>query len=180
MTDPRLQQFTVAADKVLHFLKMEYGKLQTGRANAALLEHISVEAYGQKMDLKAVASIAVQDARSLVVQPWDKSTLQAVEKALQQANIGANPVNDGVVLRLNFPQMTEERRKELVKIVHKLAEEARISIRKQRQDIHDGLKGEKDEDVKKTLQDDLQKLVDKANEQIDAVRKSKEEEILKV
>lgn len=180
MNDPRIQQFSQSGEKVLQFLKTEYGKLQTGRANAALLEHIAVEAYGQKMDLKAVASISVQDARSLVVQPWDKSVLQAVEKALQQANLGANPVNDGVVLRLNFPQMTEERRKELVKVVHKLAEEARITVRQKRQEAHDAVKGEKDEDVKETLQDALQKEVDRINEQIDAIRKHKEEEIMKV
>lgn len=180
MNDPRITQFSAAADKVLHFLRNEYGKLQIGRANASLLEHISVDAYGQKMELKAVASVAVQDARSLVVQPWDKTVLQAVEKALQQANLGVNPVNDGVVLRINLPAMTEERRKELVKIVHKLAEEARISVRQHRQESHDGIKDEKDEDVRETLQETLQKEVDRFNEQIDDIRKKKEEEIMTV
>lgn len=180
MQDPRIQQFSVAADKVLHFLKAEYSKLQTGRANAAMLEHVSVEAYGQRMELKAVASISVQDAKSLVVQPWDKSVLGAVEKALQQVNLGTNPVNDGVVLRINLPPMTEERRRDLTKIVQKLAEEARISVRQHRQESHDLIKEDKEEDVKKTLQEVLQKEVDKANEQIDDVRKKKEEEIMKV
>ncbi len=180
MNDPRIQQFSAAADKVLQHLLGEYAKLQTGRANAALLEHITVEAYGQKMELKAVASISVQDARSLVVQPWDRSVLQDVEKALTQANLGTNPVNDGVVLRLNFPSMTEERRKELVKIVSKLAEESRISIRQHRQESHDAIKGEKDEDVKETLLETLQKAVDDANAKIDETRKKKEEEIMKV
>lgn len=180
MQDPRIQQFITASEKVLAYLHAEYSKLQTGRANAALLEHITVEAYGQKMELKAVASIAVQDARSLVVQPWDKSVLQAVDKALQQANLGVNPVNDGVVLRINFPSMTEERRKELVKIVQKLAEDARISVRQHRQESHDAIKTEKEEDVKETLLETLQKSVDDANAKIDDIRKKKEEEIMKV
>lgn len=180
MQDTRIQQFSTAAEKVLQFLKSEYAKLQTGRANAALLEHVSVEAYGQRMELKAVASVSVQDARSLVVQPWDKTVLGAVEKALQQANVGANPVNDGVVIRINLPPMTEERRKDLVKTVHKLAEDARISVRQHRQESHDALKSEKDEDVKKTLQEVLQKEVDRVNDLIEETKKKKEEEIMKV
>lgn len=180
MTDPRIQQFSAAAEKVLQFLKAEYAKLQTGRANAAMVEHVFVEAYGQRMELKAVASIAVQDAKSLVVQPWDKAVLGAVEKALQQANLGTNPVNDGVVLRINLPPMTEERRKDLTKVVQRLAEEARISVRQHRQEVHDGLKSEKDEDVKKTLSETLQKEVDKVNSLIDEIKKKKEEEIIKV
>lgn len=178
--DPRIASFQKEADKVLHFLHAEFGKLQTGRANASLVEHIDVDAYGQKMQMKAVAGIAVQDARTIVIQPWDTSVLQNIEKAIQQSSIGVNPVNDGVVIRLNLPPMTEERREQLKKIVHKLAEEARISLRQHRQKTHDGLKEEKNETLKKSLISELQKEVDKMNEKIDEVRKKKEEELMKI
>lgn len=180
MADQRIQQFTADADKVLHYLQHEFGKLQTGRANAALVEHVDVDAYGQKMQLKAVASISVQDARTIVIQPWDKSVMGAIEKAIQTSNVGVNPVNDGVVIRLNLPMMTEERRKELQKIVQKLAEEARISLRQHRQKAIDVIKQDKDEDVRTTLEGQLQKEVDAFNEKIDAARKHKEEEVMKV
>lgn len=180
MSDVRIAAFAADVAKILHFLQAEFSKLQTGRANPALLEHIDVEAYGQRMALKTVASISVQDARCVVVQPWDRSILQYVEKALQQANLGTNPVNDGVVLRINFPPMTEERRKDLGKIVQKLAEEARISVRQARQKAHDTLKQEKEEDVQKTLLEVLQKEVDKANTSIEDARKKKEQELMTI
>ncbi|TSC79655.1 MAG: putative ribosome recycling factor [Candidatus Peregrinibacteria bacterium Gr01-1014_25] len=180
MPDQRITQFQKEAEKILHFLHTEFSKLQTGRANAALLEHVDVDAYGQRVQLKTVAGISVQDARTIVVQPWDKSVLSAVEKALQMANLGTNPVNDGVVLRINLPPMTEERRKDLVKIVQKLTEEARISIRQARQETHDRIKEEKDEDVKRTLGSALQAEVDAINAKVDDTRKKKEEEIMKV
>ncbi len=180
MTDPRLAQFTTDGQKVLQFLLSEFSKLQTGRANAALIEHIDVDAYGQKMQLKAVASISVQDARTIVIQPWDKTVLGAVEKAVQQSNMGVNPVNDGVVIRISLPMMTEERRKELQKIVHKLAEEARISLRQHRQKAVDAIKQDKDEDVRSTLEGLLQKEVDAFNAKIDDAREHKENEVMKV
>jgi ribosome recycling factor len=180
MSDSRIAAFSADVQKILSFLQSEFSKLQTGRANPALLEHIDVEAYGQRMTLKAVASISVQDARSMVIQPWDKSILQDVERALQQANLGTNPVNDGVVLRINLPPMTEERRRDLGKIVQKLAEEARISVRQARQKAHDLLKQEKEEDVQKTLGDVLQKEVEKANTSIEGARKKKEEELMTI
>jgi ribosome recycling factor len=180
MSDPRIASFLQDAEKVVGHLLAEFGKLQTGRANAALVEHIDVEAYGQRMQLKAVASISVQDAKTIVIQPWDKSVMSAVEKAIQVSNIGVNPVNDGVVIRLNLPSMTEERRQQLVKLAHKLSEEARISLRQARQKALDQIKQEKDEDVKKGLESQLQKEVDKYNEKIDSTRKHKEEEVMKV
>lgn len=180
MVDLRIAAFQKEAEKILHFLHTEFSKLQTGRANAALVDHIEVEAYGQRQPLKSIAGITVPDAKSILVQPWDRSILQNVEKALQQSNLGINPVNDGVSLRINLPPMTEERREQLTKIAHKLAEEAKISVRKARQDVHDSVKQEKDEDVKETLQKELQKHVDEANGKISEAVKKKEEEVMTV
>jgi ribosome recycling factor len=180
MTDPRLTQFIADGQKVHQHLLGELSKLQTGRANAALIENIDVDAYGQKMPLKGVASISVQDARTIVIQPWDKTVLGVIEKAVQLSNMGVNPVNDGIVIRLTLPMMTEERRKELQKLVHKLSEEARISLRQHRQKAVDAIKQEKDEDVRTTLEGLLQKEVDNFNEKIDETRKHKEEEVMKV
>ena len=181
MPHARLVAFAAEADKVVKFLLTEFSKLQTGRANASLVEHVEVEAYGHRQQLRTLAGITVQDAKTIVVQAWDKSVLTNIEKALQTANLGCNPVNDGHVIRLILPQMTEERRKDLTKVVHKLAEEAKVSVRQQRQTVLDKIKTEeKDEDQRYTQQDELQKLVDKANEQIEDVKKKKETEIMTV
>lgn len=181
MPSPRVAAFSVEADKVLKFLLTEFSKLQTGRASAMLVDHLEVEAYGHRQQLKTLAGVTVQDARSLVIQPWDHSILTNIEKALQLANLGTAPVNDGHVLRINLPQMTEDRRKELTKVVQRLAEEAKITIRQNRQAILDKIKTEeKDEDVRYTQQDELQKLVDKANQAIEEARKQKEQEVMTV
>lgn len=180
MLDPRLAAFTAETDRILGHLKTEFSKLQTGRANAALLEHIEVEAYGQRQPLKAVAGISVSDAKSMVVQPWDRSVLQAVEKALQIASTGASLVNDGVVIRVNLPPMTQERREQLKRLVQKLLEDSKIAIRKVRQTVLDSIKPEKDEDVRRTLEQDLQKAVDDANGKVTDLAKKKEEEVMKV
>ena len=179
--DPRLTAFTAETQKILDFLHAEFSRLQTGRASAALVDHVSVEAYGVKQPLKAVAGVTIQDARSIVIQPWDKANLGALEKALKQANLGAMPVNDGSVVRLNLPPMTEERRKELTKIVQQLSEEARVSLRQQRQTVHDSIKeSEKAEDVRYTLLEALDKAVKDANDRIEDSRKKKEQEIMTV
>ena len=132
------------------------------------------------MDIKSVASIAVQDARSMVIQPWDKSVLADIEKAIRLANIGVNPVNDGIVVRLNFPPMTEERRKQIVKIVHQLAEQAKIAIRQERQVAVDLVKAITDENERDRLLKDLQKLVDAANASVETASDTKEQEVLTV
>jgi ribosome recycling factor len=179
-SDPRIQSFNVNVEKVLKHLSGEFAKLQTGRANAALVEHIEVDAYGSRQPLKNVAGISVPEPRMIVIQPWDKGVLQSVEKAIQMANIGINPVNDGVVIRLALPPMNQERREQLSKLVHQLAEESRISVRKYRQEAHDVIKQDKDEDVKSTMTEFLQKAVDIANEKIADLAKRKEEEIMTV
>ena len=132
------------------------------------------------MDIKSVASIAVQDARSMVIQPWDKSVLADIEKAIRLANIGVNPVNDGIVVRLNFPPMTEERRKQIVKIVHQLADQAKIAIRQERQVAVDLVKAITDENERDRLLKDLQKLVDAANASVETASDTKEQEVLTV
>lgn len=180
MPDARITTFHAEVDKVIQYLLMEFSKLQTGRANASLVEHIDVDVYGQKMQMRSVAGISVSDGRTIVIQPWDRSALQAVEKAIQQADIGINPVNDGSVIRLNLPPMTEERRQQLVKIVQKLSEEARISVRQARQKAHDIIKSEPNETLRGSLQDQLQKEVDAANARVDEAKEKKEEEVMKV
>lgn len=180
MADQRIASFDADAQKILTFLQVEFSKLQTGRANASLVEHIDVESYGQRMPMKAVAGISVQDAKTIVIQPWDRTVLQSIEKAIQQSNIGINPMNDGTVIRLSLPPMTEERRTELKKIVHKLAEEARISIRQARQKAQDAIKQDPNETLRGSLDKQLQVEVDKMNLKIDEVRKKKEEEVMKV
>lgn len=180
MADARIASFQSEIEKVLQHLKGEFSKLQTGRANAALVEHVEVEAYGTRQQLRAIAGVTVPDARTIVIQPWDRSVLGAVEKALSQVDLGGSPTNDGVVIRISLPPMTEERRTHLKKVVAALAEEARIALRKSRQETHDGIKQEKDEDVKETLQKALQKAVDDANAKIADLAKKKEEEVMKV
>ena len=179
--DARIEQFQAQVEKVLEHLHSEYAKLQTGRANAALVEHVMVDAYGQKQELRSIAGISVDDARTIVIQPWDKGVIQEVETALTQLDLGTSPVNDGVVIRINLPPMTEERRVEMTKIVHQLAEESRISIRQQRQDVHDNIKSEeKDEDVRYTLLEELEKAVGVGNDKVEESKKAKEEEVMTV
>jgi ribosome recycling factor len=180
MNDPRVATFVAEAEKALAHLKGEYSKLQTGRANPSLVEHVEIDAYGQRQQLRSLAGITVPEARTIVIQPWDRAILQAIEKALQQENLGTNPVNDGMVIRINLPSMNTERRTQLVKILHQLAEEARIAVRKHRQDNHDAIKQEKDEDLRETLLEYLQKAVDDANAKIADLAKKKEEEIMKI
>ena len=178
--DPRIDTFITDVATVLDYLHKEYAKLQTGRANAALVEHAMIDAYGQKQELRAVAGVSIQDARTIVVQPWDTTILSQVEAALTNLDLGCSPVNDGSVLRLNLPPMTEERRSSLVKVVHQLAEEARISVRQHRQEQNDKIKDEKDEDVRYTLQDQLEKEVKAANDKIEDSMKQKEKEVMTV
>lgn len=171
--------------KVFEHLKGEYARLQVGRASAALVDALMVDAYGSKQPLKAVASISVPDARTVQIQPWDKSQLAAIEKAVQQSDLNLNPVNDGAFIRLNLPPLTEERRKDLSKVVHRLAEESRISVRNVRQKAHDKVKEmeknkELTEDQVKSFQKKLQDKVDATNLEIEKMSKSKENDIMTV
>jgi ribosome recycling factor len=180
MIDSRIQHFIDEAQKIIDYLHSEFGKLQTGRANAGLVEHVMVEAYGQNQELKAVAGITVESAHSIIITPWDKTILKEVEDALATADLGINPQNDGVAIRMTMPSMTEERRKEIGKIAHELGEHARISIRQQRQKAHDAFKEEADEDEHRRLDKELQAQVDDFNKRVETDVKHKQEEILKV
>lgn len=180
MADSRIAGFLATVEKVLAHLRGEFAKLQTGRANAALVEHVQVDAYGIRQELRSIAGVTVSDARTIVVQPWDRSILSSVEKALGAVDLGSTPVNDGIVIRITLPPMTEERRSHLKKVVSTLSEEAKIAVRKHRQEALDAIKQEKDEDVKETLSKELQKSVDDANAKIADTAKKKEEEVMKV
>lgn len=175
------QHLASELDRIVNFLQGEYGRLQTGRASASLVEHLNVEAYGSMQPLKNLANISVPEARQIVIQPWDKGVMAAIEKAINTSNLGLNPLNDGLLIRLTIPQLTEERRKEMVKLVGKLAEEARISVRNVRQDALKKIKkDEVGEDEAKRLEGGIQGQVEKANERIDEIAKKKEEDVMKV
>ena len=140
-----------------------------------------MDAYGQKQQLKAVAGVSIGDSKTIVVQPWDRSIMGDVERGLQAADIGATVQNDGSVIRIILPAMNQERREQLVKVVAKLAEEAKISLRQQRQGVHDKIKSEeKDEDRRFTLLEELDTSTKDTNTRIDEAKKQKEEELMKV
>lgn len=184
-TTPFLNTAKEEFAKTIDHLKIEYGKLQIGRASSALIEDVKVDAYGTQQPLKACASISVPDPKTIQIQPWDKGILSQIESAIQNAGLNLNPVNDGSFVRINIPPLTEERRTELSKHVHKLAEDARISIRTARQAAHEAFK--KLEQDKEISEDDLhhankqlQDEVDKANKEIEEAAKAKESDIMKV
>jgi ribosome recycling factor len=165
--------------------KKELASVRTGRASASILDRVVVEYYGASTQLNQLANISVPEARMIVIQPWDKSSLGAIEKAIQKADLGLNPVNDGIIIRLPVPQLTEERRKDLVKVVKKEAEDKRIVIRNLRREANEKIKVlEKDikasEDEGKRALEEIQKLTDKYIAEIDKLVEHKEKEILEV
>jgi ribosome recycling factor len=168
--------------KAVEHVKKEVSTLRTGRATPALVEDIPIEAYGTKQPLKAVASIMVQDAKTLAVQPWDKSIFQAVEAGIRQSPIGVNPVNDGKVIRVPLPDLTQERRQELIKVLHQKLEAARIAVRALREDVKafiDEAEKNKEmgEDDKYREMEALEKLTKDTNEDIKKLGEEKEKEI---
>ena len=161
----------------------EFGTVRTGRANPQLLQRISVDYYGSQTPLQQLASISVPEPRLLVVQPFDKSTVSDIERAIQQSDLGLNPSNDGNVIRIAFPPLTEERRKELIKVVHRMAEDGRVAIRNVRRHSKadmEALHGEISDDDIRRGEEDLQELTDKYVERIDTLLGNKEEELLEV
>ena len=169
-------------DKAVEAAKREFGTIRTGKASTALLDLVRVEAYGNEMPLNQVASVSAPEPRLLTVQPWDKSLIKAVEKAILASDLGLNPANDGNLIRIPLPPLTEERRKELVKVVHKYAEEARVAIRHARTDAINKIKKTEhvSEDEKKHGEKDIQKVHDEHMKQLEEVMKHKEAEIMEV
>ena len=172
-------------DKALEHLNEEFGAVRAGRANPKVLDRITVEYYGSETPLNGVATISTPDARTLVIQPWDTKLLKAMEKAIQMSDLGINPQNDGRVIRLTFPQLTEDRRKDLVKQVKKYAEDAKVAMRNIRRDGMDYVKklkkaNEITEDDQKKAEKDLQDLLDKNIKKVDAALAAKEKELMAI
>ena len=170
-----------AVDHTLH----EFSTIHTGKASPAMVESVQVEAYGSMMPLKGCAAITTPDPRMIQIQPWDKGVLRAIEKALQMANIGVNPVVDGSLIRLPFPELSKERRQEFVKTAHRLAEEGRVAVRHVRRDAMEAAKklkkdGKISEDDEKRLEKDVQTATDKFLKDIDTALAGKEKELLTV
>ena len=172
-------------DKSLDHLAEEFGAVRAGRANAKVLDRITVEYYGSETPLNGVATISTPDARTLVIQPWDTSLLKEIQKAILSSELGINPQNDGKVIRLVFPQLTEERRKDLTKQVRKYAEEAKVAMRNIRRDGMDYIKklkknSEITEDDQKKAEKDLQDLLDKYTKKVDTELAAKEKELMAI
>lgn len=175
-------QYKAEFDQAIDFLKKDISSLRTGRATPALVEDIIIEAYGTKQPLKAVASISVADAKTLNIEPWDKSVMQAVEVGIRNSSLGISPVNDGKLIRLPLPTLTHERRAELIKVLHQKLEGARIAMRKIREDIRAMVEMEFEsknisEDEKFTYFDEVEKLIKEYNEKIKVIGEEKEKEI---
>ena len=178
-------EYGIRMGKALDHLAEEFGAVRAGRANAKVLDRITVEYYGSETPLNGVATISTPDARTLVVQPWDTSLLREIEKAIQMSELGINPQNDGKVVRLVFPQLTEERRKDLTKQVKKYAEDAKVAMRNIRRDGMDYIKklkknSEITEDEQKKAEKDLQDLLDKYIKQADDALAAKEKELMSI
>ena len=170
-------------DKALDHLDEEFGAVRAGRANAKVLDRITVEYYGSETPLNGVATISSPDARTLVIQPWDTKLLKDIQKAIQVSDLGINPQNDGRVIRLTFPMLTEDRRKELVKQIKKYAEDAKVAMRNIRRDGMDYVKklkknSEITEDDQKKAEKDLQDLLDKMIKKVDEATAAKEKELM--
>ena len=179
------KEFTRRMDKSLDHLHEEFSAVRAGRANAKVLDRISVEYYGSETPLNGVATISSPDARTLVIQPWDTKLLKDIQKAIQTSDLGINPQNDGRVIRLVFPQLTEERRKDLTKQVKKYAEDAKVAMRNIRRDGMDYIKklkkdSEITEDDQKKAEKDLQDLLDKSIKRVDEALAAKEKELMAI
>jgi ribosome recycling factor len=166
-------------------LERDLSTIRTGRASPALVEQLHVEYYGTPTPLQQLATISVPDPRQLTIQPWDRSQLGAIEKAIQKSDLGLTPNNDGTVIRINLPPLTEERRKDLVKLVHKKTDESKVAVRNVRRDVHDKLRDQEkakqiSEDELKRNTERLQKLTDRYIDELDKVGQTKEHEILEV
>jgi ribosome recycling factor len=180
--DELLQDARKRMDSSVEHTRGEFNTVRTGRASAALLDRVQIEYYGQATPLKQLATINVPEPRMLTIQPFDPSSMKAIEKAIQESDLGLTPSNDGKVIRLPMPQPTEERRKELVKVVRKIAEEGKVAVRNVRRDVVHHLKELKDvgTDDERRAEENVQKLTDEHTKTIDDLLKHKEAEIMEV
>ncbi|TCS93169.1 ribosome recycling factor [Hazenella coriacea] len=172
-------------DKAIQVLKRDLLTLRAGRANPAILDKVVVEYYGSEMPINQMANISTPDPRTLLIQPWDKSALSEIERAISKSELGLNPNNDGNVIRISIPVLTEERRNELVKLVRKTGEEAKVAIRNIRRDANDDVKkleknGEVPEDASRRSQEEIQKLTDRFIKETDQIVVAKEKEIMEI
>ena len=172
-------------EKTIEALKHEFSTIRAGRANAQMLDKIRVDYYGTPTPINQVGSISVPEPRTLMINPWDKSAMKDIETAIRNSDLGLNPTNDGEVIRLNVPALTEERRKELCKQAKKASEEFKVRLRNERRDANDKLKklekeGEITEDDLKKAQDNVQKMTDKYTKEVDVLLEAKEKDIMAV
>jgi ribosome recycling factor len=183
--DDLIQDATRRMDKSVEAAQTEFATLRTGRASPALLYRIQIDYYGQKTPLKQLATIGAPESRLITVQPFDPNSLQAIERAIQESDLGLTPSNDGKIIRLPIPQLTEERRQELVKVVRGMAEDGRVAVRNVRRDVIHHLKelvdkGEVGKDEEHRAEERVQKLTDEHTKKIDELLQRKEAEILEV
>lgn len=179
------KQLEAKMTKTIDALKHEYTTIRAGRANAQMLDKVRVDYYGSLTPINQMAAISVPEPRTLMINPWDKSSMAEIEKAIRNSDLGLNPTNDGQVIRISVPALTEERRKELAKQASKVAEEFKVRLRNERRDANDKLKkmekeGEITEDDLKKSQDEVQKITDKFIKEVDSLLKAKEQDIMAV
>ena len=185
MPDQVISEAKNKMEDAIKYLHEEYGKLQTGRANAALVDGLDIEVFGSSMPLKGLANISIPESNQIAIQPWNRDHLPNIEKAISEANLGLNPSNDGIAIRLIIPPLTEDRRRDLVKLVHKYAEDSRVSIRNAR---HEALKKMEAMEKNKEISEDelsgkeksLQKEIDEFNARVEEDSKKKEKDIMTV
>jgi len=185
MSNEVIDQLSEKMDSSIDAFKRELVKIRTGRASLSLLDGVTVDAYGSQMPLNQVGTLTIPESRMIAIQPWDPQMLSVIEKAILSSDLGLTPANDGKVIRLTIPQLTEDRRKELVKQVKKVAEEFKVAIRNVRRDANDTLKNmKKDKEISEDdmfrLQDEAQKETDNYISQIDEIAEGKEKEIMEV
>lgn len=183
--NPKCEPYKSKMEKTIEVMKQDFNTIRAGRANAAVLDKITVDYYGAPTPIQQIASISTPEPRMLAIQPWDASALRMIEKAIQASDLGINPTNDGKVVRLVFPQLTEERRRELTKEMKKMAEDAKVAIRNVRRDALDTFKkqqkaSEITEDDLKLLEKDMQELTDANCKEVDAEAAKKEQELLAI
>lgn len=182
---PSLEKARQRMDSALEALRREFASVRTGKAVPALLDSVRVEAYGSKVPLNQVGTVAAPEPRLLTVTPWDKSLLKEIDRGLRESDLGLNPSNDGSIIRIPIPALTEERRKEFVKVLHKLAEEGRVAIRQARKDANDDIKarqkkeGLSEDDIRRE-QEKVQKLTDQYIGKVEETLKHKEAEVMEV